>query len=220
MKIYLISCFILVSALSYNNLYAQSISFTGNQCTNSDDLSDTTSNNVTITSRFTVTDDAGDGIYALILTGGYPRISSFDDSFCIDTFLGHAGDIPPNDTPEAKVLPKDESSVKAIGYFNGNELTIIVNSIQSTLSGSVNTESPYQFFYSPSSANSNIFIFRYEPSNQFGLKTWIRISSIYGGFGFSAPPGFYSEYIKPNDAVDAMVTPSTPKVIYQFTNNQ
>jgi hypothetical protein len=80
----------IVFLLLINKTFATSIIFEGQQCANNLDLSDTSSNGIPITSKFTVTDDRGDGIYGLVLTGGYPRISSVDDSVCIDTFLGHA----------------------------------------------------------------------------------------------------------------------------------
>jgi hypothetical protein len=121
------------------------------------------------------------------------------------------------DSTEEISLPKEVNSVNAVGYFNGTEITITANSIQSSLAGFVNTASPYQFIYSPSVAKSNIYILSYDQASSFTLKKWIFISSEFGGLGYSAPPGLYVEHISPNKEITP-ISSSSGSVIYKLSD--
>lgn len=186
-----------------NNAFAISISAQGQECSNQIDLSDTSSNNIIVESKFTVIEELGGNVYKLQLTGGYPRISSSNSLVCFDTTLGHAGDFPPADTPRDTVLPEKTFSIDAIGYFNGTELTITVNSFISTLTGNMTSTSPPTFSSSVIGSRSNIYVFDFDGTN-FALKKWIYISGIVNAFGFVDPPGFYAEILQPNREISAI----------------
>jgi len=166
-----------------------------------------------------VIEELSSGMYKLKLTGGFPRINSLNESFCIDTSMGHVGDLPDTDNfTEEKYLPKEATFVDGFGYFNG-ELIIVINYIHSTLQAKVSTTYPYEFFSSPAAAFTSTFIFSFDGTSNFHLKKWTFSSSRFGSFGFAAPPGAYVEVITPNKELAAITSTERSVVIYKLEGN-
>ena len=120
-------------------------------------------------SKFEVIEDSGDGVYRLSLTGGIPRFVSNDATVCIDkaTAIGYSG------IPEVDGLPQPLDSIDATGYFNGDELIIVVSSIYTDLSARKNPFSSFTTsFVFPF---TNTLIFKFNPGvSSFSLKKMIR----------------------------------------------
>ena len=211
-------CAVAILCLLTSNSFATSIVFNGFECADTKNLSNASPTSIAIQSRFTVIDNH-ENFYALRLTGGYPRFDS-DGNVCIYTTLGYAGDYPPSDTPKSISLPEKTVSVDAIGYFNGRELTITVNSLYSTLTGTGATEiSPplKTFMASVFSANTNIFIFDFNTEDtSFVLNKWVYMSGIIGAYGWTEPlPATYFEMLKPNSTIYPTIT-ELKSIIYKI----
>ncbi|MBK9453235.1 MAG: hypothetical protein IPN95_28350 [Bacteroidetes bacterium] len=196
---------------------ATSIVFNGFECADTKNLSNASPTSIAIQSRFTVL-DSQENFYTLRLTGGHPRVDS-NGNVCIDTTLGYAGAPPPPDTPKSISLPEKTASVDAVGYFNGKELTITVNSLLSTLTGNASTtiESVDTFTSSAISASTNIFIFDFKTEDtSFVLNKWIYISGkiIVGGWT-NPKPAYYFESLKPNDIIHPSIT-ELKSIIYNL----
>ena len=128
------------SCLDHSNAYAISIVYQGFECLSAVNTEDPAPNNGTLVqSRFEVIEDSGDGIYRLNLTGGIPRFVSNDRTVCIDraTAIGYSG------IPEVDGLPQPLDAVDATGYFDGDELIIVINSLYTDLSARRNPFSSF-----------------------------------------------------------------------------
>lgn len=110
--------------------FALSIVYDGLECQNATNANDPTSLEIPIQSRFQVIEDVGGGLFRLSLTGGLPRFISNNQNVCIDsdTSIGFSG------VPAVDGLPQRLDEIDATGYFNGQELVIVVNSILTDLS--------------------------------------------------------------------------------------
>jgi hypothetical protein len=109
---------------------ALSIKYDGFECQNAVNADDPLPSGIPVQSRFEVIEDAGDGLFRLSLTGGLPRIINGNQNVCIDsdTAIGFSG------VPAVDGLPQRLEAIDATGYFNGQDLIITVNSINTDLS--------------------------------------------------------------------------------------
>ncbi len=112
------------------NALAVSIVYNGLKCQNATDANDPRPLEISIQSRFEVVEDVGSGLFRLSLTGGLPRFVNNDQNVCIDsdTAIGFSG------IPALDGLPQRLDVIDATGYFNGQDLVVIVNSINTDLS--------------------------------------------------------------------------------------
>jgi len=142
-------------------VFAQSISYQGFECSSASDTRDSTPSEVPLESRFEVIEILDRGMVRLSLTGGLPRFVNDSQEICIDsdTAIGFEG-VP--ETAGSQGLPLRLDRIDATGYFNGQNLVIVVNSIFTDLSASRGTFS--SFTTSRVQPVSNILIFDYNAS--------------------------------------------------------
>lgn len=109
---------------------ALSIKYDGFECQNAVNASDPVPSGIPVQSRFEVIETVGDSLFRLILTGGLPRFINGSQDVCIDsdTAIGFSG------VPAEDGLPQRLEAIDATGYFNGQDLIITVNSINTDLS--------------------------------------------------------------------------------------
>ena len=158
------------SCLAHSNAYAISIVYQGFECLSAVNTEDPAPNNGTpVQSRFEVIEDSGDGIYRLNLTGGIPRFVSNDRTVCIDraTAIGYSG------IPEVDGLPQPLDAVDATGYFDGDELIIVINSLYTDLSARRNPFSSFTTSFIFPFTNTLIFKFN-STTSSFRLKKVVR----------------------------------------------
>ena len=144
-------------AIFSSNAFAVSIVYDGLKCQNATNANDPTPLEIPIQSRFEVVEEVGGGLFRLSLTGGLPRFINNNQTVCIDsdTAIGFSG------IPEIDGLPQRLDAIDATGYFNGQDLVIIVNSINTDLSAGRNTFSGFTTsFVLPI---SNTLIFEHNP---------------------------------------------------------
>jgi hypothetical protein len=150
--------------------YASGVSlvYQGFECQNAVNADDTTPSEKLIESKFEVIDDVGGGMFHLSLTGGLPRFINDNSKICIDndTAIGFSG------IPKVDGLPTRLDAIDATAYFNGQDLIIIVNSINTDLNSGRGTFSKFTTsFVFPF---SNTLILTYNPeSSSFTLKKTI-----------------------------------------------
>ena len=144
-------------AIFSGNAFAVSIVYNGLKCQNATDANDPTPLQLPIQSRFEVVENVGGGLFRLSLTGGLPRFINNDQRVCIDsdTAIGFSG------VPAVDGLPQRLEEIDATGYFNGQDLIVTVNSINTDLSAGRNTFSG--FTTSKVLPISNTLIFSYNP---------------------------------------------------------
>lgn len=128
----------LLAALS-GNVFAVSIVYNGLKCQNAVNANDPTPAETAVQSRFEVVENVGGGMFRLSLTGGLPRFTNNNQNVCIDsdTAIGFSG------IPALDGIPKRLDAIDATGYFDGLNLTIIVNSIHTDLSAGRNAFSGF-----------------------------------------------------------------------------
>lgn len=102
----------LLFSLSLSNAYALSIVYDGFECTD-----ESAASSVPAQSRFLIEQDLGNGHYKLLLEGGY---LVFKDKACLEML---------NKISEGLEHVADLSRIKAVAYFNGNQLVISYGSI-------------------------------------------------------------------------------------------
>ena len=144
---------------------ALSIKYDGFECQNAVNADDPLPSGIPVQSRFEVIEDAGDGLFRLSLTGGLPRFLNDNQNVCIDsdTAIGFSG-IPAEDG-----LPQRLEAIDATGYFNGQDLIITVNSINTDLSA--RRIASAQFTTSNIRPISNTLILEHNPqTSTFRLK--------------------------------------------------
>ena len=145
--------------------FALSIVYNGLECQNAINVDDPTPSSIPVQSRFDVIEEVGGGLYRLSLSGGLPRFINNSQSVCIDsdTAIGFSG------IPAVDGLPQRLASIDATGYFDGQGLIIVVNSINTDLSASRNNFSAFSTsFVFPV---SNTLIYDYNPQiSTFRLK--------------------------------------------------
>ena len=96
----------------HENALGVSITYSGFKCLNATDANDPTPSSIFVQSKFELTEDTGNGIYRLNLTGGIPRIINNNPVICIDsdTAIGYAG------IPEFDGLPGPLDSIDATAF--------------------------------------------------------------------------------------------------------
>ncbi|MDP1557774.1 MAG: hypothetical protein Q8K59_05125 [Nitrosomonas sp.] len=136
MKIHTVALF---AVLFSGNIFAVSIVYNGFKCQNTVNSNDATPAAIQTQSRFEVIEDVGDGVFRLKLTGGLPRFTDNSPTVCIDsdTALGFSG------IGEVDVMPRQLNAIDATAYYNGQDLMITVNSINSDLSSGRSTFSRF-----------------------------------------------------------------------------
>lgn len=165
-----------------SNVFATAIVFDGLDCFNATNDSDVTTTGLLIQSKFEVTEDLGQGMYRLSLTGGIPRFANTSGSVCIDhvTALGYFA----SGSLDFTIPPQPLESLDATGYFNGRELIILVNSIMTDFSAG--RDAFTSFHTSRIQTISNMLIFEYNPQQSlFSLKRLIRNKSQTQTSGFA-----------------------------------
>jgi hypothetical protein len=153
------------------HVWALSIKYDGFECQNAVNVSDPVPSGIPVQSRFEVIEDAGDGLFRLSLTGGLPRFINDNQNICIDsaTAIGFSG------VPAVDGLPQRLDAIDATGYFNGQDLIITVNSINTDLSA--RRIASTEFTTSNVRPISNTLIFEYNPqASLFKLKKIIHNS--------------------------------------------
>lgn len=159
MKIAQILVFALLFLLLQSNVHGLSITYEGFECRSAVDTEDPAPDSAaSVQSRFEVIEDSGGGVYRLSLTGGIPRFVDNDRTVCIDkaTAIGYSG------IPDIDGLPQPLDSIDATAYFNGQELIIVVSSMNTDLSA---RRYPLSVFStSLIFAFTNTLIFRFDPS--------------------------------------------------------
>ncbi len=146
------------------NVSGVSIVYRGFECQNTVNANDPTPTDTSVQSRFEVIEEVGGGMFRLSLTGGLPRFIDGNLNVCIDsdTAIGFSG------IPAANVLPKRLDAIDATAYFNGQDLIIIVSSINTDLTaarGTFNSFTTSRIF-----PFSNTLIFEQNPQASFKLK--------------------------------------------------
>jgi hypothetical protein len=139
------------------NAFAVSIVYNGLKCQSATNANDPTPLEIPVQSRFEVVEDVGGGLFRLSLTGGLPRFINNNQNVCIDsdTAIGFSG------IPALDGLPQRLDAIDATGYFDGQNLVIIVNSINTDLSAGRDTFSGFTTsFVFPI---SNTLIFEHNP---------------------------------------------------------
>ncbi len=157
-----------VMTLSVRTVLAQSISYQGFECLSTFDTSDPTPSAVRVESQFEVIEILDRGMVRLSLSGGLPRFVDSNQDICIDsvTSIGFEG-VP--EVAGSQGLPVRLERIDAIGYFNGRDLVVTVNSIFTDLSASRGTFS--SFTTSRVQPISNTLFFDYnEPTTSFILR--------------------------------------------------
>ncbi len=116
-----------------------SLVYRGFECQNAVNADDTTASNIPIQSKFEVIEDVGGGMFHLKLTGGLPRFINDSNNVCIDsdTAIGFSG------IPAVDGLPTRLDAINATAYYNGEDLIIIVNSINTDLNSGRGTFSTF-----------------------------------------------------------------------------
>ncbi len=168
MRITQILVIVLLVALFSDNVLGVSITYNGLKCRDAVNINDPTFLEIPIQSRFQVTEDVGNGIFRLNLTGGLPRFVNDNQNVCIDsdTAIGFSG------IPAVDGLPRRLNSISAVAYFDGRDLIITVNSIHSDLSAG--RSAPSTFSTSFILPISNTLILEYNPQgSSFRLKKLI-----------------------------------------------
>lgn len=148
---------IVLFAFFSGNAVAVSIVYNGLKCQNATSATDPTPLEIPIQSRFEVVEEVGGGLFRLSLTGGLPRFINNNQNVCIDsdTAIGFSG------IPALDGLPQRLDAIDATGYFDGQNLVITVNSINTDLSAGRNTISGFSTsFVFPI---SNTLIFEHNP---------------------------------------------------------
>ncbi len=175
--------------------YASGVSlvYQGFECQNSVNANDTTPSETLIESKFEVIKDVGGGIFHLILTGGLPRFINDNNKICIDnaTAIGFSG------IPAVDGLPTRLDAINATAYFNGQDLIIIVNSINTDLNSGRGTFSTFTTsFVFP---YSNTLILTYNPeSSSFTLKNVIHNRGFVHTSGSASSTTPFAETILPS----------------------
>lgn len=179
-----------------NSVFAVAIIYDGQDCSNATNDDDVTASGLLIQSKFEVIEDVGQGLYRLRLTGGIPRFIDSSGAVCIDhvTALGYFG----SGSPDFTLPPQALKSLDAIGYFNGRELMIIVNSIVTDFSASRGAFN--SFSTSHVQTISNTLIFDYNPQQSlFALKKLIKNKSLTQTSG-STNSTFFRETVSPSSS--------------------
>ncbi len=155
----------LLTALFSGYASGVSLVYQGFECQNAVNADNTTPSETLIESKFKVIEDVGGGMFYLSLTGGLPRFINDNSKICIDsdTAIGFSG------IPAVDGLPTRLDAIDATAYFNGQDLIIIVNSINTDLNSGRGTFSTFTTsFVFP---YSNTLILTYNPeSSSFTLK--------------------------------------------------
>lgn len=156
---------VLFTMLFSGYAFGTSLVYQGFECQNAVNADDATASDSPIQSKFEVVEDVGSGMFHLRLTGGLPRIINDSNNVCIDsdTAIGFSG------IPAVDGLPTRLDAINATAYFNGEDLIIIVNSINTDLNSGRGTFSTFTTsFVFP---YSNTLILTHNPeSSSFTLK--------------------------------------------------
>lgn len=189
-----------------NNVFATTLVFDGLDCFNATNDSDVTTSRLLIQSKFEVTEDLGQGMYRLNLTGGIPRFVDASGSVCIDhvTALGYFS----SGSSDFTFPPQPLESLDATGYFNGRELIILVNSIVTDFSAG--RDAFTSFHTSRIQTVSNMLIFDYNPEQSiFSLKRLIRNKSQTQTSGFANILPFHETLLPSTNGIG----PDRPQVL-------
>lgn len=155
----------LLVILFSSNTYGASLVYQGFQCQNAVNANDTTPTETPIQSKFEIIEEVGGGMFRLSLTGGLPRFIDDNNNVCIDseTSIGFSG------IPEVDGLPTLLDAIDATAYFNGNDLIITVNSINTDLNFGRSTFSNFTTSFVFPHSNTLILTYNQE-SSSFTLK--------------------------------------------------
>lgn len=183
----------LLTALFSGYASGVSLVYQAFECQNAVNADDTTPSETLIESKFEVMKDVGGGMFHLILTGGLPRFINDNSKVCIDsdTAIGFSG------IPAVDGLPTRLDAIDATAYFNGQDLIIIVNSINTDLNSGRGTFSTFTTsFVFP---YSNTLILTYNPeSSSFTLKKIIHNRGFVHTSGSATSITPFSETILPS----------------------
>lgn len=150
----------LLFSLSLSNAYALSIVYDGFECTD-----ESATSSVPAQSRFLIEQDLGNGHYKLLLEGGY---LVFKDKACLEML---------NKISEGLEHVTDLSRIKAVAYFNGNQLVISYGSI--VRNKNIVAENPL-LFHDFNFPIMYTLVFDYSPSKQaFKLNSVTSISNAF-----------------------------------------
>jgi len=125
------------------------------------------STSVGITSEFKIVAELGGGLYLFELAGGLPRILRGSSDVCIESEDAFGHETTVNSTPVRDekgrfiVIPERIFSTEAVGYFDGSQLVININSIHSSESPQVDIQG--HVIASIIRPNSFILIFEFNP---------------------------------------------------------
>ncbi len=183
----------LLTALFSGYASGVSLVYQGFECQNAINANDTTTSETLIESKFEVIKDVGGGMFHLSLTGGLPRLINDNSKVCIDsdTAIGFSG------IPAVDGLPTQLDAINATAYFNGQDLIIIVNSINTDLNSGRGTFSTFTTsFVFP---YSNTLILTYNPeSPSFTLKKIIHNRGFVHTSGSASSITPFAETILPS----------------------
>ncbi|MEK7778758.1 MAG: hypothetical protein AAB293_01615 [Pseudomonadota bacterium] len=191
-----------------NNVFATAIVFDGLDCFNTTNDSDVTTTELLIQSKFEVTEDLGQGMYRLSLTGGIPRFVNTNGSVCIDHViaLGYFA----SGSLDFTISPQQLESLDATGYFNGHELIILVNSIVTDFSAGRDAFTSFHTSRIQTISNMLIFDYNYNPQQSFfSLKRLIRNKSQTQTSGFANTLPFHETLFPSTNGIG----PDRPQVL-------
>jgi hypothetical protein len=156
---------LLLFFLTTNNVYALSIIYDGNVCTD-----EPTRKGVPAQSIFTIEEDLGNGNYKLSLEQGY---LVFRDQACLELI----------DTTVDPSNLSGLSKIKATGYFNGNTLVIsygLIRQNKDIVSGTPILLTDINF------PSTYTLVFDYLPSIQaFKLKSVAKLDNLFTALSYS-----------------------------------
>lgn len=202
---------ILLSLIS-GEVFGLSIVYRGQSCQHSmsDPLTNQTTLNNPIESRFEVIEDNGNGMFRLRLTGGLAvfvvrrNCSAADPECttqihgCVDIGNGIGDEVITENknqpvAPDVSTVVTPKQSNEAIGYFNGQQLVISIHSLHalSNQKGAINSEDNT---FSSSWVNpiANTLIFKYIPeTSSFKLEQIIQKKGTVFSTGNTTPTDKY-----------------------------
>ena len=200
----------LLTALFSGYASGVSLVYQGFECQKAVNADDPTPSEKLIESKFEVIKEVGGGMFHLSLTGGLPRFINDNSIICIDndTAIGFSG------IPAVDGLPRRLDAIDATAYFNGQDLIIIVNSINTDLNSRRGTFSKFTTsFVFP---YSNTLMLTYNPeSSSFTLKKIIHNRGFVhtSGSATSITPFFETilpSFNKSENDEPRILTPTSP----------